>query len=126
MKVKQVNFSKYLAVVLSVALMNVICVGKSEAALAWFSRANCLTLNESITWDPFSTYWLWTYTGHYQNGVLMHGWNTGWQLTWRSYAGHSDGSFGGWYVWGNHYRLNYTAMIHLGSTSAVDCNLSSW
>jgi hypothetical protein len=126
MKIKQVSLGKSLILIVSITLMNLLHINDASAALAWFSRANCATMNESITWDPFASYWLWTYTGHYKNGVLQHGWNTGWALTWRSYAGHSDGDYSGWYVWGEHYRLNATKMIHLGSTDAVDCNLSSW
>ncbi len=99
--------------------------GSANAALSWFSRANCMTLNESITWDPYARYWLWTYTAHSENFNFKHGWNTGWRLTWRSYAGHSDNS-GYWVVKGNHYTYRYARVQKLGSTYAVNCNLTQW
>lgn len=116
---KNVMFA--LLVVLSI---NVSIVDKAEARLSWLSRANCASFNESVTWDIVSHY-LWTYTSHSKNGVFMHGWNTGWRYTWRSYAGHNEWP-GGWYVWGNHYRWLNWNIYKLGTTHTTDCNLSQW
>lgn len=56
----------------------------------------------------------------------MHGWNTGWKFTWRSYSGHSDGLTGGWYVLGKHYSAVSGALVFLGNTTAVHCNITHW
>lgn len=125
---KKIHIYKTLLTLPLITLISFSHIPDSKAGLSWLSRANCLSLNESITWDPFSLNWLWTYTSHFKNGVFFHGWNTGWSWTSRSYAGDSDDFFGSsWYVWGNHYRYHPTiGTLYLGSTSAVDCNLSQW
>ena len=118
---------KSLGIILIALMVNIGLTEKSEAALSWFSRANCATLNESISWDPYAYHWLWTYTAHYKMGPLKHKWNTGWKHTWRSYAGHSDGATLGWYVKGRHWKyVPNVGVQELGWTSATDCNLGEW
>lgn len=108
---------------------------EANAALTWFSRANCIN-NESITWESFGSHWLWTNSYHYRNGYYQHCENnasnacTGnsWQLTWRAAAVHwNEGLSGGWYVLGYHWRWSSsTGTYLLGSTSATNCNATQW
>lgn len=107
------------------ALLVLACVPSSHAALTLFSRANCIN-NESITWDPFfGSYWLWTYSWHWQYGVYQHNLATGWEYTWRSAAIHwGEGFSGGWLVQGGHWMwVSGYGNLYLGTTSATNCNL---
>lgn len=93
---------------------------------------------ESITVDwGFKSYMLWTASSHYRNGAFLHNvntqkigpngaWTNGWELTWRSYAGHFGSEF--WYgqVIGHHYRNDSGWITFLGNSTATDCNLSNW
>lgn len=102
-------------------------ISNAEASLSMFSRANCGGFNESLSWDPWAYNWLWSNTYHYYNGVYQHGISTGWEYTWRSYAGHVNEGWGGWFVSGMHWRWSSSVGTYwMGSTSAVDCNLTSW
>lgn len=65
--------------------------------------------------------------------MLLHTVNTtrggttsGWEDTWRSYAGHLGTEY--WYgrVVGYHWRNNGGLFIFLGNSIAVDCNLANW
>ncbi|WP_156100016.1 hypothetical protein [Nitrosococcus oceani] len=99
----------------------------AEAALSLFSRANCAGVNESISWDPWASNWLWTDSYHYHNGTFKHIISTGWAYTWRSRAGHQNEGWGGWFVSGAHWRWSSSIGTYwMGSTSATDCNLSQW
>jgi len=99
----------------------------AHAALSLISRANCGGFNESISWDPFGYNWLWTDSYHYYNGYYQHLLRSGWAYTWRSYAGDQFEGWGGWYVYGVHYRWDSSIGTYwMGSTSAYDCNLLAW
>lgn len=116
------------AIVLSAAASN-------ASALGIVSRS-CLAAGaqESISVDwGFNKFLLWTATSHYKDGVLLHTINTtrggtvdGWELTWRSYAGHLGSEF--WYgsVIGHHWKSDSGFISFLGNSTAVDCNLANW
>lgn len=123
-----------LAMVAILSTTSLMASTNANAALLWFSRANCLPLlnfNESVTWDPFGTHYLHTYSGHYiyqASGVYTnyeHLLVDGWRWTRRSRTGHtSDSGSTTWYVWGNNrvYDIN-TNVVTLYFTEATDCNL---
>ena len=99
----------------------------ANASLSLISRANCGGFNESISWDPWGYNWLWTDSYHYYNGWYQHLLRSGWAYTWRSYAGEQFEGYGGWTVYGVHYRWDPSIGTYwMGSTAAVDCNLLSW
>lgn len=91
----------------------------------------------SVDWG-FKNYLLWTASEHYRNSVKLHTINTvkvdangnpitdGWELTWRSYAGHLGSEF--WYgvVVGHHYKNEAGIVSFLGNSIATDCNLGEW
>ena len=143
--------------VFSLVLMSSLLLPASvNAALSWFSRANCtivlpsphpiipppiLTFNESISWDFIITSrrYLATFSHHNlgayanQSGTnhhpLFHTKSTGYQYTWRSYAGDiSDSATLDWWVHGNHWLKDQrTGMqTYLGWTYARNCNLGEW
>lgn len=107
----------------------------NASALGVVSRS-CLAAGaqESITVDwGFNQFVLWTASSHYRDGVFLHTTNTtkggttnGWDLTWRSYAGHFGTEF--WYgsVIGHHYRNDSGWITFLGNSTATDCNLGNW
>lgn len=124
------KFIKILLISLSAFLFchNALALGKvSRSCLAAGAQ-------ESITVDwRFNPYWLWTASSHYRNGVILHTINTtrggvtsGWDYTWRSYAGHLGTEF--WYgtVIGYHYSSYQGFITSLGTTTASNCNLSQW
>lgn len=72
------------------------------------SRANCVTINESISWDATresSTYRLWTKGSHFYKGAKKHELNTGanYEQTWRSAVLHLGEGMGDWRVVGEHW-----------------------
>ncbi len=97
----------------------------SEAGLSLVSRANCAWgVNESISWDLSAYHWLWTDSYHYYNGDYQHLVRTGWANTWRSRAAHDFEAWGGWAVYGVHWRwTSSTGTYWMGSTTAYGCNL---
>ncbi len=99
-----------------------------QAAPGWVSRS-CAPVGaqESITVDwTYQSNRYWTSSNHYRGGVLLHSLWSGWQVTWRSYAGHFGSEF--WYgtVVGYHWTADYSKVRMLGVSQAVDCNLSHW
>jgi hypothetical protein len=108
------------------------------AALGKVSRS-CLPAGaqESITVDwGFVPWWTWTASYHYRNGVLLHsvisqqtlqwGGTSEWVWSWRGYAGHLGTEYWYGHVVGSHYWWDGTQAIWMGTTDAVDCNLSHW
>lgn len=98
--------------------------------LTWHSRANCIGINESITWHLGHSYALSTDSFHYSGKELKdqkpkHKLQTGWQTTWRSADVHWTEGHGGWRVAGDHYIMDEKTKkpTMLGDTYAVDCNL---
>ena len=79
---------------------------------------------------------LWTASAHYDaNGVWLHNINTvarspktnGWEITWRSYAGHFGSEFWTGRVVGYHYiKDEYGIERFIENSEARDCNLSNW
>lgn len=107
-------------------ISTLVPIKDADAALSLLSRANCASFNESVSWDPWAYNWLWTDSYHYHNGIYKHIISTGWAYTWRSYAGDHELP-GGWFVSGAHWRLSSSVGVYwMGSTSAIDCNLSQW
>ncbi len=109
--------------VLCADLLSINCCNAAFNGLTIHSRANCLSLNETISWD-WTHYWMLnTMAVHYNNGVLQHQYATGWQYTWRSAAVCWGEGRGGWTVVGAHY-IAYKAgdMIPLGGSNATGCN----
>ncbi|UTY59468.1 hypothetical protein [Massilia sp. erpn] len=112
----------------------------SASALGVVSRSCAAAgAQESISVDwGFKNYLLWTASEHYRNGVKLHAINTvkvdangkpisnGWEMTWRSYAGHLASEF--WYgtVVGHHYKSDSGLISFLGNSTATDCNLGEW
>ncbi len=99
-------------------------------ALTWHSRANCLHINESITWQFGKNQWLKTDSYHYAPGdpnKINHAkcsLSTGWENTWRSAEVHWTEGTGGWKVYGDHFILidrNNWKLI--GNTEAQDCQI---
>ena len=110
-----------------VAGLLLVASNSATAGLTYFSRANCLGFNESISWDAWDSHRLRTYSYHYKDGVFQHSLDTGWEDTWSSYAGHLVEGFGGWRVVGSHYIWrSSTGELWMGQTVATDCNLSQW
>jgi len=119
--------SVVLALAVAALPATLLPTNRAEAALSLFSRANCASINESISWDPWAYNWLWTDSYHYYNGIYRHLVRTGWEYTLRSRAGHSLEAYGGWFVSGVHWRWSSLAGVYwMGGTSAYDCNLSQW
>ena len=82
---------------------------------------------ESITVDwTFTVDRYWTASEHYRNGVLLHVPNSGWSVTWRSYAGHLGTEYWYGYVAGWHWKWNGGKGYFLGLSTATDCNLARW
>lgn len=134
MEIKFFKIIKFIfGIVLSAYMMS------DANALGVVSRS-CLPAGaqESITVDwGFKKYMLWTASGHYRDGVLLHNINTqallpngqmsnGWYLTWRSYAGHLGTEY--WYgaVLGYHYKNDSGFISFLGFSTAKDCNIGNW
>lgn len=131
MFVKCTSFSKTLPFFVSALASIAVLLGTfskdAAAALSMISRANCFGFNESVSWDPLHSYYLWTTSYHYHNGTIVHITDTGWQHTWRSYAGHAIEGWGGWSVSGNHWRWSSSIGIYwMGSTSGNGCSRLTW
>lgn len=116
--------------VLSSALL--FCSPASFAEISSLSRANCLGLNESVTWDwPFNEHFTASVTSaHTRWGesapshVLMDP-NEG-QPGWRFYAGDA-GDLGIFTVEGVHvWATLYSPEITTTHTAADNCNLTEW
>lgn len=117
------------------SLMALLLPATNASALGVVSRS-CLAAGaqESITVDwSFKSSMLWTASEHYRNGAFLHTINTtrngttsGWENTWRSYAGHLGSEF--WYgrVVGYHWKSDGGFIRFLGNSTAVDCNLANW
>lgn len=123
----------------------------NSAALTWFSRANCgvpfpfapftgIYFNESISWTGITgpSYYLQTFSHHNLNGYALqdgsnwlgyHYKDSGFDYTWRSYAGdlHSSTIPQQW-VHGNHWLLDASVGVwyYLGYTFATGCNITEW
>jgi hypothetical protein len=120
-------------------LTTLLSFSSGASALGIVSRS-CIGAGaqESVTVDwGFRSYVLWTASGHYRDGVLLHNINTqqilssgylsdGWYLTWRSYAGHLASEFWTGFVIGYHYQNDSGIVKFLGNSVANDCNLSNW
>lgn len=96
--------------------------------LTWHSRANCLSINESITWHHGHSYILNTDSYHYYGTMdanqPKHIMKTGWVNTWRSADVHWTEGTGGWIVSGDHYILDKNRQPQLlGSTIVKDCSI---
>ena len=95
----------------------------------------------SVHWGPCPILFpkrsmLWTASAHYAgNGVWLHNINTvakspqtsGWEFTWRSYAGHFASEFWTGRVVGYHYIIDGSGIPRFIELSeAHDCNLGNW
>jgi hypothetical protein len=90
------------------------------------SRANCGN-NETISWHAGHSYWLWTASNHWRNGVFQHYVTTGdnFENTWRSAAVHWGEAIpgSGWFVRGYHRRLINGQDYLLQVTEVNDCSI---
>ncbi|MFT4254983.1 MAG: hypothetical protein QM608_21175, partial [Caulobacter sp.] len=82
----------------------------APTSLSMFSRANCLTYNESLSWDgrgalqPEWEFNLATESLQFFDTIAPSRFiETGWAVTWRSYAGCNFCGSAGWSVEGWHY-----------------------
>lgn len=115
--------------------LGLLLPASNASALGIVSRS-CIGAGaqESITIDwGFNKFVLWTASSHYREGVLWHtinttkgGTTTGWEYTYRSYAGHLGSEFWTGSVMGYHYRNDSGWITFLGNSNATDCNLANW
>lgn len=126
-----------IAAFLGVSLSGLAASMNAHADLTWFSRANCFSNNESISWHANNPKWLWTNSWHYYQGAFQHcensagyicGYGSGWEYTWRSAVVHQFEGYGGWGVYGEHWRwnVNLNKVVYMGTTSASGCNPTHW
>jgi hypothetical protein len=90
--------------------------------LTWHSRANCMRINESITWHFGHSYMLSTISTHLR-GNNQHDMKTGWVNTWRSADVHWTEGDGLWWVTGKHYIMEGTNVRLLGTTDTYNCDI---
>lgn len=93
-------------------------------ALTWHSRANCLTINESITWEFNKKHTLRTISEHYNpTDNDRHQFDTYWDITWRSAAIHFGEGYGGWIVNGHHQVYEDNKIKDLYTLNVSDCKI---
>lgn len=118
------NKFKYL--ILAIAITTSVDSHAGFKSLTWHSRANCITINESITWEFGKNQWLKTVGYHYYKNAAKANCDIsdGWQYTWRSASIHWTEGHGGWQVCGDHYTKNEKGdPVYIAQTCAKDCNL---
>lgn len=128
-------------------LLTGFAIKEANASLTWFSRANCVGNNESISFNPWGDHFLRTKSSHYIElapGALVFihctdnldpefdvnagdgCQNDTWRFESRSAAVHflesNDGA--NWVTHGVHYEFTNAGEVLLGTTSATDCNLA--
>lgn len=92
------------------------------------SRANCGSINESITWNKDHWYTWRVISTHQDKHGNSHHMDTGKQYTWRCAAVHWVESVPGnrdWWVQGLHFWFNDQGkQIYDTTTVAIDCGLA--
>lgn len=111
------------------SLLSLALISQSSFAgfkeLTWHSRANCLMINESISWEFGKAHWLKTVGLHYKGTMKpICVISDGWQNTWRSASIHWTEGRGGWRVCGDHYTLDAANQpMQLGVTCTNNCSI---
>lgn len=126
------NIKIIIAITLSIVSINTYA---GFNGLTIHSRANCLTINESISWDATKSHVLSVNTTHskisYTRGILNYhsipeSKNGTWVTTWRNAVIHiperpESGTY--WLVHGDHKEKINGVEKNLGCTEASNCNI---
>jgi hypothetical protein len=114
---------------IKLSILLILSCGISYAGvkgLTWHSRANCMKINESITWQLGVPHWLNTTANHYKGSQRPKCHEaTGWTNTWRSAVVHWTEGNGGWEVIGDHWLIDPAdgQEKYLGKTVVKDCSI---
>jgi hypothetical protein len=101
--------------------------------LTFHSRANCLSFNETVSWDATRKWYLYTYAEHRHLNSKTNSWDEvhevydGPSITWRSAAYHFNEGYGGWFVSGMHYfgeeDDQFELRIDIKNSGTEDCSI---